>query len=466
MTILPEAEPYRIKVVEPLKVISREERAKIMREAHFNIFNIPAEDVYIDLLTDRGTSAMSQDQWAGIMTGDESYAGCRNWFHLEETIKDITGYKYVIPTHQGRPAEHILMLIQVKPGQAALGNMFFDSTHAHVETKGGIPHDLIIDEGLSSEGDFPFKGNVDIDKLEARIQAEGVENIALIHITVTCNNNGGQPVSMANLKAVREVANKYNLPFFLDAARFAENAFFIKMREPGYDDKTVKEIAREMFSYADGCTMSSKKDGLVNMGGFLALNDESKYRQAQQYLILMEGFVTYGGMAGRDLEALAIGLKEVLDVAYLANRTRQVKLLGDQLLDAGIPVVQPIGGHCIMLDMKRFLPEIPQIEFPSEAFAAALYIDSGTRIIGLGQLAFGSENQETGEVVLSKLEFARFAIPRRVYTDNHMNVVAKSVIRVFENRERLNGLKVAWAPPVLRHFTAHLEPIQDSPLFH
>jgi len=466
MIEFPEAEPYRIKVVEHLKVTTREQRARITKNAHYNIFNIPSEDVFVDLLTDSGTSAMSQDQWAGIMKGDESYAGCRNWFHLEETIRDITGYKFVIPTHQGRPAESILMLMHLKPGRAALSNMFFDTTHAHVETKGGIPHDLIIDEGLETESDYPFKGNIDINKLEARIEKEGVDNVALIHITVTCNNNGGQPVSMANLKAVREVADKYGLPFFLDAARFAENAFFIKMREPGYEEKSVKEIAQEMFSYADGCTMSSKKDGLVNIGGFLALNDEDKFRQAQQHLILMEGFVTYGGMAGRDLEALAIGLKEVLDVSYLANRTRQVKLLGDQLLEAGVPVVQPIGGHCIMLDMKQFLPHIPQEHFPSEAFSAALYIDSGTRIIGLGQLAFGSEDVETGKINYSKLEFARFAIPRRVYTDNHMNVVARSVIRVFEQREKLSGLKVAWAPPVLRHFTAHLEPISDSPLFN
>jgi tryptophanase len=455
----PEAEPYRIKVVEPLKMTSREQRVQIIKDAHFNIFNIPAEDVFVDLLTDSGTSAMSQDQWAGIMTGDESYAGCRNWFHLEETIKDITGYKYVIPTHQGRPAENILMLIHIKPGLNALGNMFFDSTHAHVETKGGIPHDLVIDEGFDSESDYPFKGNVDIDKLEARIKKDGVENIALIHVTVTCNNNGGQPVSMSNLKAVRELADKYGLPFFLDAARFAENAFFIKLREPGYQDKSIKEIAREMFSYADGCTMSSKKDGLVNIGGFLALNDENKYRQAQQFLILLEGFVTYGGLAGRDLEALAIGLKEVLDVSYLANRIRQVHFLGNQLLDAGVPVVKPLGGHCIMLDMKRFLPNIPQEHFPSESFSVALYVDSGTRALGLGQMAFGSENPETGEVVYSPLEVVRFAIPRRVYTDNHMDLVAKSVIRVYEQRDQLKGMKITWAPPVLRHFTAYLAPL-------
>jgi tyrosine phenol-lyase len=465
MMEFPEVEPYRIKVIEPLKVTTREERVGIMAKAHYNIFYIPAEDVFVDLLTDSGTSAMSHNQWAGIMTGDESYAGCRNWFHLEETIKEITGYKYVIPTHQGRPAENILTLIHIQPGLSALGNMFFDSTHAHIETKGGVPYDLIINEGLDSEIDHPFKGNVDIDKLEERIKEQGTENIAMIHVTVTCNNNGGQPVSMANLREIRGVADKYNLPFFLDAARFAENAFFIKMREPGYQDKTVKEIAREMFSYADGCTMSSKKDGLVNIGGFLALNDEEKYRKAQQYLILMEGFVTYGGMAGRDLEALAIGLKEVLDLSYLNNRIRQTHLIGNQLIGAGVPVVKPLGGHCIMIDTKRFLPHIPQTQFPAEALAAALYIDSGTRILGLGQLAFGRESSETGEVDYSPLEYTRLAIPRRVYTDNHMNLVARSVINIFENRDKITGMRITWAPPVLRHFTAHLEPISPSPLY-
>lgn len=455
----PEAEPYRIKVVEPIKMTTRAEREQILNKAHYNIFNIPAENVYIDLLTDSGTSAMSQDQWAGIMMGDESYAGCRNWFHLEETIKEITGYKYVIPTHQGRPAENILTLIHIRPGLSALGNMFFDSTHAHVETKGGLPRDLVIDEGLNPEVDHPFKGNIDIGKLEDYIKKEGREKIALILITVTCNNNGGQPVSMENLRAVREIADKYGLPFYLDAARFAENAFFIKLRESGYANKSIKEITREMFSYADGCTMSAKKDGLVNIGGFLALNDESKYRQAQQYLILMEGFVTYGGLAGRDLEALAIGLKEVLNEDYMANRVRQVHYLGNQLLEAGVPVVKPFGGHCVMLDMKRFLPHIPQVQFPSEAFAAEFYLDSGTRVIGLGQLAFGSEDKESGKVVYSPLELVRMAIPRRVYTDNHMNVVAKSAIRVYQRREQIRGMRIAWAPPVLRHFTAHLEPI-------
>ncbi len=456
----PEAEPYRIKVIEPLKVTTRPQREQILKDAHYNIFNIRAEDVYIDLLTDSGTSAMSQDQWAGMMIGDESYAGCRNWFHLQETIQDITGYRYVLPTHQGRPAENILMMLHLKPGLSALSNMLFDTTHAHVETKGGIPRDLVIDEGLDSESEHPFKGDVDTDKLEEYIKSVGRKRVALIHVTVTCNNNGGQPVSMANLRAVRAIADKYGLPFFLDAARFAENAFFIKLREPGYADKSLKVIAREMFSYADGCTMSSKKDGLVNIGGFLALNDDVKFRQAQQYLILMEGFVTYGGMAGRDLEALARGLKEVLDESsYMANRVRQVHYLGHQMLKAGVPVFKPIGGHCVLLDMKRFLPHVPQYEFPCEAFCAELYVDSGTRAIGLGQLAFGGVDKETGEVIYTPLEVVRMAIPRRVYTDNHMNVVAKSVMRIHERRASVRGMKITWQPEVLRHFTAHLAPV-------
>jgi tryptophanase len=452
----PEAEPYRIKVIEPLKLTNRTQRQQILKDAHYNIFNIRAEDVYIDLLTDSGTSAMSQDQWAGLMIGDESYAGCRNWFHLEETIQDITGYQNVLPTHQGRSAENILMMIHLRPGLSALGNMFFDTTHAHVETKGGIPHDLVIDEGLDSESQHLFKGDIDIDKLEEHIKNVGREQVALIHVTVTCNNNGGQPVSMANLRAVRGLADQYGLPFFLDAARFAENAFFIKLREPGYADKSLKEITREMFSYADGCTMSSKKDGLVNIGGFLALNDEPKFRQAQQYLILLEGFVTYGGMAGRDLEALARGLKEVLDESYMANRVRQVHYLGNQMLEAGVPVFKPIGGHCVLIDMKKFLPHITQDEFPCEAFCAELYKDSGTRAIGLGQLAFGGIDEETGKTIYAPLEVVRLAIPRRVYTDNHMDVVAKSAIRIYERRDSLRGMKITWAPDVLRHFTAHL----------
>jgi tryptophanase len=350
------------------------------------------------------------------------------------------------------------MMIHIRPGLSALGNMFFDTTHAHIETKDGIPHDLVIDEGIDSESDYPFKGDVDIAKLEESIKRLGREQIALIMVTVTCNNNGGQPVSMANLRAVRAVADKYGLPFFLDAARFAENAFFVKLREPGYADKSLKEIAREMFSYADGCTMSSKKDGLVNIGGFLAFNDEANYRQAQQYLILLEGFITYGGLAGRDLEALARGLGEVLDESYMANRVRQVHYLGNQMLEAGLPVYKPIGGHCVLLDMKRFLPHIPQDKFPCEAFLAELYLDSGTRATGLGQLAFGGVDKGTGEIIYAPMEVVRLTIPRRVYTDNHMDVVARSAIRIYERRDSLPGMKITWQPEVLRHFTAHLAP--------
>jgi len=454
----PEAEPYRIKVVEPLKLTTRTQREEILKKAHYNLFNVPAEDVFVDLLTDSGTSAMSQDQWAGIMTGDESYAGARNWYHLQETIQDLTGYQYVIPAHQGRAAENILMMVYLKPGINAIANMFFDTTHAHVETKGALPRDLVIDEGLDPASEHPFKGNLDIEKVEDFIKKNGVENVGIIHVSVTCNNNGGQPVSMANLRAVRKLADKYGLPFYLDAARFAENAFFIKLREPGYADKSLKEIAREMFSYADGCTMSSKKDGLVNIGGFLAMNDEAKFRQAQQYLILLEGFVTYGGMAGRDLEALSRGLKEVLEESYMANRIRQVHYLGNQLLEAGVPLLRPLGGHSIMLDMKRFLDHIPQEQFPADAFAVQLYLDSGTRGVGLGQLAFGGVDKATGKTVYSPLEAVRLAIPRRVYTDNHMNVVARSVIRIYENRKAVRGLRITWAPAMLRHFTAHMEP--------
>ncbi len=453
------AEPYRIKVVEPLKITTPAERQAALEKAHYNIFAIPSEDVFVDLLTDSGTSAMSHYQWAGLMTGDESYAGCRNWYHLEATIKDITGYQYVIPTHQGRPAENILTMIHLRPGLAALSNMLFDTTHAHVEHKGGLPVNLISDRGLQPEVEHPFKGNVDIDKLEAYIQRHGREQVGMILVTVTCNNNAGQPVSMENLRQVRAVADKYGLPFYLDAARFAENAYFIQQREPGYAKFSIKEIARQMFSLADGCTMSSKKDGLVNIGGFLALTDEATFRKAQQYLILLEGFLTYGGMAGRDLEALAIGLTEVLDQNYMENRFRQVRFLGELLLGAGVPILQPIGGHCVMLDMKRFLPHIPQEQFPAEAFTAALYLDSGTRGVGLGQLAFGSENPDTGEIKYSPLEVVRLAIPRRVYTDNHMRLVAESVIRIYEKRRTLKGMRLVWAPPVLRHFTAHLAPV-------
>jgi tryptophanase len=452
-------EPYRIKVVEPLKLTTRSQREEIIRKAHYNIFSIPAENVFVDLMTDSGTSAMSHYQWAGMMTGDESYAGCRNWFHLEETIKDITGFKYVVPTHQGRPAENLLTMIHICPDKAALSNMLFDTTHAMVVAKGGIPTNLIAAAGLDPQNEHPFKGNVDINKLEDHLRRYGRDQVCLLLVTVTCNNNGGQPVSMENLRQVRQFADQYELPFFLDAARFAENAYFIQQREPGYQNKSIKDIAREMFSYTDGCTMSAKKDGLVNIGGFLAMNDEAAFRLAQQYCIQIEGFVTYGGMAGRDLEALSIGLNEVLEEDYMRNRVRQVHFLGDLLHQAGVPTIRPYGGHCVMLDIKRFLPHVAQDDYPGESVSAALYVDSGTRASSLGQLAFGGVDPRTGEMVYAPLELVRLAIPRRVYTDNHMQWVADSVIRVYEQRDQLKGMRILWEPPALRHFSARMEPL-------
>jgi tryptophanase len=408
----PEAEPYRIKVVEPLKSTNREYRHLVLDKARFNVFNIPAEDVFVDLLTDSGTGAMSQDQWAGMMLGDESYAGARNWYHMQETVREITGFPYVLPTHQGRPAENILLTILIQPGHFALGNMFFDTTQAHVVSKRGLPENLVIPEGLDPKAEHPFKGNIDIERLQGTILRVGPERVGLIMATLTCNSNGGQPVSMANLRAVRAVADHFGLPFYLDAARFAENAFFIKLRESGYADKSLRSIAREIFSFADGCTMSSKKDGLVNIGGFLAMRDETLFHQAQQHLVLLEGFLTYGGLAGRDLEAIARGLHEVLQEDYMASRIRQVRVLGNTLLEAGLPVYRPIGGHCVLLDMKQFLPHLTQDQYPAEAFTAQLYLDSGTRAVGLGQLAFGGYDAETGETLYSPLEVVRLAVPR------------------------------------------------------
>jgi tryptophanase len=455
----PEAEPYRIKVVEPLKLTDRDYRQGALVKARYNVFNIPAEDVFVDLLTDSGTGAMSQDQWAGMMLGDESYAGARNWYHMQQTVREITGMPYVLPTHQGRPAENILFSILLQPGQLALGNMFFDTTEAHVLSKGGQPENLVISAGLDPSVDYPFKGNIDIERLEEVIQRAGPERVGLIMATVTCNSNGGQPVSIANLRAIRKIADRFELPFYLDAARFAENAFFIKLRESGYIDKSLRRIAEEMFSFVDGCTMSSKKDGLVNIGGFLATRDEAVFRKAQQYLVLLEGFLTYGGLAGRDLEAISRGLNEVLQEEYMANRIRQVRLLGDTMWEAGLPVFKPIGGHCVLLDMKSFLPHLPQDQFPAEAFTAQLYLDSGTRAVGLGQLAFGSRDPETGETRYAPLEVVRMAVPRRLYTDNHILVAARSAIRIHERRDAIPGMRLVWAPGALRHFTAHLEPI-------
>jgi len=403
---------------------------------------------------------MSDNQWAGIMLGDEAYAGSRNFFHFEQTIKDIFGYRHVIPTHQGRMAENLLFSVMVKKGQIVPNNTHFDTTRANVEHKGGLPLDLITEEGLDPELEYPFKGNMDVKKLQQTIEEYGPENIPLVMITVTNNSAGGQPVSMKNIREVRELLNRYGIPLFFDACRFAENCYFIKQREPGYRDKSILEIAREMFSYGDGCTMSAKKDGLVNIGGFLALNDEEIAQKVKNLLILIEGFPTYGGLAGRDLEAIARGLKEVLNEDYLHYRISQVKYLGDLLDEAGIPIVKPTGGHAVYIDAKKFLPHIPQSQFPAQALTVALYREAGIRAVEIGSLMFAHKDPKTGEMVYPQLELVRLAIPRRVYTTQHMNYVAESIIRIYKNREQIRGLKIVYEAPILRHFTVRLEEVE------
>jgi tyrosine phenol-lyase len=454
------AEPFKIKVVEPIRMTTREERDRILKEVGYNVFFIPSEKIFIDLLTDSGTSAMSDNQWAGIMLGDEAYAGSRNFFHFEQTIKDIFGYRHVIPTHQGRMAENLLFSVMVKKGQIVPNNTHFDTTRANVEHKGGLPLDLITEEGLDPELEYPFKGNMDVKKLQQTIEEYGPENIPLVMITVTNNSAGGQPVSMKNIREVRELLNRYGIPLFFDACRFAENCYFIKQREPGYRDKSILEIAREMFSYGDGCTMSAKKDGLVNIGGFLALNDEEIAQKVKNLLILIEGFPTYGGLAGRDLEAIARGLKEVLNEDYLHYRISQVKYLGDLLDEAGIPIVKPTGGHAVYIDAKKFLPHIPQSQFPAQALTVALYREAGIRAVEIGSLMFAHKDPKTGEMVYPQLELVRLAIPRRVYTTQHMNYVAESIIRIYKNREQIRGLKIVYEAPILRHFTVRLEEVE------
>ncbi len=453
-------EPFKIKTVERINLPSREEREKQIRKAGFNVFSLPAESIYIDLLTDSGTSAMSDRQWAGIMLGDESYAGSRNFAHFEATIQEITGFQHVIPTHQGRAAENILFFTLVRAGQVVPNNIHFDTTRANVLNNGGIPLDLVIEEGLHPEVLHPFKGNMDVAKLEAAIREYGAKKIPLAMMTVTNNSGGGQPVSMENLRQVSAVLKKYGIPFFLDACRFAENAYFIQQREPGYEKKSVAEIAREMFSYADGCTMSAKKDALANIGGFLALNDSDLAQELKNKLILLEGFPTYGGLAGRDLEAIARGLEEILDERYLAYRTGQVRYLAELLQEKGVPVLQPPGGHAVYLDAKAFLPHIPQSRFPGQALVVALYREGAIRAVEIGSLMFASKDPVTGEMRYPALELVRLALPRRVYTNLHLEYVAEVIVEVFRKRDQLKGFRLTYEAPTLRHFTARLEEVE------
>ncbi len=450
------AEPFRIKVVEPIKKTTMEERERLIREVGYNIFLLPAEKIYIDLLTDSGTSAMSDNQWSGLMLGDESYAGSKNYYHFEEITRDIFGFDHIIPTHQGRVAENLLFSNILKPGNVVPNNSHFDTTRANIEYNGAIAVDCVIDEALDPEHEHPFKGNVDINKLVDVIERNGVENVPLIMITITNNSGGGQPVSMQNIKEVNAIAKKYNIPLIFDACRFAENCYFIKEREAGYENKSVKEIAQELFSYGDGCTMSAKKDGLVNMGGFLALNNGALAQSITNMLILIEGFPTYGGLAGRDLEAIARGLQEVLNEDYLNFRINQTRLLGEMLLENSIPIMRPTGGHAVYIDAKAFLPHIPQQKFPGQSLVVELYKVGGVRAVEIGTLMFGKTDPNTGQSIYPKLELVRLAIPRRVYTNMHMQYVAEVLKEIASNRKRLKGMKIVYQTEILRHFTAKL----------
>jgi|FLOH01.1.fsa_nt_gi tyrosine phenol-lyase len=452
-------EPFKIKTVEHIARTTDAERQQYIKNAGYNVFSIPAEKIYIDLLTDSGTSAMSDKQWAGMMNGDESYAGSRNYFHFEATIKKIFGFKHIIPTHQGRVAENLLFSTIIKPGYVIPNNNHFDTTRANIEYNGGIAKDLVNDAAKDTNLILPFKGNIDIQKLESLIQTVGPENVPIGMITITNNSGGGQPVSMENIRATSKMLHKYDIPFFIDACRFAENAWFIKQREGGYAEKPILEIAQEMFSYADGCTMSAKKDGLVNMGGFMALNDDELAQKVTNRLILIEGFPTYGGLSGRDLEAISIGLNEVLDETYLAYRVGQVEQLGEKLAAAGVPFLKPTGGHAVYLDAKNFLPHIPQSEFPGIALTVELYTHAGIRAVEIGSLMFAQKDIKTGETIFPDLELVRLAIPRRVYTNSQMDFVAENIIEIFERRNDIKGFEIVKEAPVLRHFTAELKPL-------
>ncbi|HIQ11247.1 MAG TPA: tyrosine phenol-lyase [Caldilineales bacterium] len=450
------AEPWKIKMVEPIRQLPREARERAMAEAGYNTFLLRSEDVYIDLLTDSGTSAMSDRQWAGLMLGDEAYAGSRNFYRLVETIQTYYGYKYVVPTHQGRGAEHLISQALIQPGDVIPGNMYFTTTRLHQELAGGTFVDVIIDEAHDPVSLHPFKGDIDLDKLQALIDRAGPDRIPYISVAGTVNMAGGQPISMGNIKAVKALAEKYGIRVYLDATRMMENAFFIQEREPGYQDKRVAEILKEFCSYTDGAWMSAKKDNLVNIGGWLATNDEDVFEKTRNMVVVYEGLHTYGGMSGRDMEALAIGITEAVQDDYVRARVGQVRYLGELLIDWGIPIVQPVGGHAIFLDAKRFYPHIPQHEFPAQTLAADIYIDSGVRSMERGVVSAGRD-PETGDHRYPKLELVRLTIPRRVYTQAHMDVVAESVKTVWDQRASARGLKMVYEPKYLRFFQARFE---------
>ena len=455
-------EPFKVKVVEPIRAITREERVAAIARAGNNLFKLRADEIYIDLLTDSGTSAMSDNQWAGIMLGDEAYAGSRNYFNFEQAVHDIFGLEHVIPVHQGRVAENLLFSTVLGKGMVVPNNSHFDTTRANVEYHDAEALDLLCPEGRDPHLVAPFKGNMDVAALERLIAEKGTERIPLVMLTVTNNSGGGQPVSMANIKAVSAVCRAHKLPLFFDACRFAENAYFIKSREEGYAERSVPEIVAEMFSQVDGCTMSAKKDGMVNMGGFLAMRDGELADRIRNLLILVEGFPTYGGLSGRDLEAIARGLREVLDERYLQFRLGQVANLAEQLEEGGVPILRPAGGHAVYVNAGEFLSHIPPTAFPGQSLAVNLYIESGVRGVEIGTLMFGGKDPATGAERTARLELVRLAIPRRVYTTMHMNYVAQALLDLYEKREELEGMKIVKAPPFLRHFSATLDFIEQK----
>lgn len=457
MIPLPYAEPFRIKMIEEIRTSTREERENWIREADYNLFNLSSSHVFIDLLTDSGTGAMSDRQWGALMQGDESYAGSRSFAELHETVKEITGFPYLLPTHQGRAAENVLFSVLVKEGDVIPGNSHFDTTKGHIEIRKAHALDCTVDEAFDTETDFPFKGNIDLEKLELVYQTHPKEQIPFCLITVTCNTSGGQPVSLENIREVKKLSDQYGIPVIFDAARFAENAYFIKTRETAEKDKSIREICREMFACGIGMTMSSKKDGLVNIGGFIALNDEVIFREASNFTIIYEGFITYGGMSGRDMAALAVGLREATEFAYLESRISQVEYLGNQLINYGIPVQKPIGGHAIFIDCLKFLPNVPREEFPAQTLGIELYKEAGIRAVEIGTL-LADRDPETRENRYPKLEFLRLAIPRRTYTNNHMDYIAVALKNLFDRRADIKkGYQITWEPDILRHFTVKLE---------
>jgi tyrosine phenol-lyase len=446
-------EPFRIKSVEPIRWTTREQRQELLRAAYYNLFLLNAGDVLIDLLTDSGTGAMSTNQWAAIMQGDESYAGSPSYERFRDSIRDIVGYRHIIPTHQGRAAERILFNVMCRRGDIVPNNTHFDTTRANIEFVGAEARDLVIAEGKQPGLVHPFKGNMDVAALEDLIETVGRERIPLVMLTVTNNSGGGQPVSMENVKAVSAVCRRYKIPLYFDACRFAENAYFIKLREPGYEAKTPKEIAQEMFGYGDGCTMSAKKDGMANIGGFLCTNDDLLAQQEKDLLILTEGYPTYGGLAGRDLEAIAVGVQEVLEEDYLRYRIASTAYLGNHVSAQGVPIVQPPGGHAVYIDARAFLPQVPLEQFPGAALATELYLEGGIRSVEIGSLMFGAA---------AKMDLVRLAIPRRVYTQSHIDYVVEVILEVWKNRTSIGGMKLAYEAPFLRHFTARLEPVEHQ----